>query len=105
MERDDLRARAAAFRRDHPAPAARAVDAGEVLARAARQDGTELRVSLHTFEGKPFVRVGVWQSPAPDAFPVKGRSASVRVREFATLADGIARAMDAVDGRGAEGRR
>jgi hypothetical protein len=97
----DLRSRAQQFAADHaPKAAPPPVDAGTILARAPRTDGTEFRVSLHRYEGKPYVRVGAWQSAAADAWPVKGKVVSVKVRELAALANGIVAAMDAVDAEG-----
>lgn len=74
-----------------------APDAGRILARLARTDGTELRVSLHRYEGKPFVRVGPWQSSSPDAWPVKGKGCTVKVRELATVAAALLDAADAAN--------
>ena len=72
-----------------------APDAGRIIARLARTDGTELRVSLHRYEGKPFVRVAPWQSSAPDAWPVKGKGCTVKVRELAAVAAALLDAADA----------
>lgn len=74
------------------APAERpreAPDPGKVLLRLARTDGTELRVSLHHYQGAPFVRVGPWQSGAPDAWPLKGKGATVKVRELTSVASAL----------------
>ncbi len=91
-----LRARLDAHQRANPArPAPPPPDPGRILARMPRQDGTELRVSLHTYEGRPFVRVGPWQSSAPDAWPVKGKGATVKVRELAAVAGALLDALDA----------
>lgn len=93
FDTSDLRRRAAA--RQQQQRAAPAPDAGRILARLPRFDGTELRVSVHTHEGKPFVRVGPWQSSAPDAWPVKGKGTTVRVRELAAVAGALLDALDA----------
>jgi len=91
-----LRARLDAHQRSHPArPAPPPPDPGRILARMPRQDGTELRVSLHYYESKPFVRVGPWQSSAADAWPVKGKGATVKVRELAAVAGALLDALDA----------
>lgn len=96
---EDIRARARAHEARHPpaAVASVAVDPGRILARLPRHDGTELRVSLHTYQGKPFARVAVWQSSAPDAWPVKGKGVAVKVREIPSVAAALADAMDATD--------
>lgn len=89
-----LRRRAAAA----PAPRAAAPpDVGRIIARVPRTDGTELRVSVHEYQGKPFVRVGPWQSNAPDAWPVKGKGTTVKVRELGALAAGLLDALDAIN--------
>lgn len=91
-----LRARLDAHQRANPArPAPAPPDPGRILARMPRPDGTELRVSLHTYEGRPFVRVGPWQSSAADAWPVKGKGATVKVRELAAVAGALLDALDA----------
>lgn len=91
----DLRRRAAAVQQQQQRrPAPPAPDAGKILAALPRFDGTELRVSLHTHEGKPFVRVGPWQSSAPDAWPVKGKGTTVRMRELAAVAGALLDALD-----------
>jgi hypothetical protein len=95
FDTSDLRRRAAAQQQQRPA--APAPDAGKILAALPRFDGTELRVSLHTHEGKPFVRVGPWQSSAPDAWPVKGKGTTVRVRELAAVAAALLDALDATE--------
>jgi hypothetical protein len=80
-----------------PAPAdgasADAPDEGTILYRARRYDGTELRVSLHTFNGRPFARVGLWQPPRGGSgpwWPVKGRSVTVRLREALGVSEALA---------------
>ncbi len=98
-----LRARVEAHQRAHPArPAPAPPDAGRILARFSRPDGTELRVSLHRYEGKPYVKVAPWQSSAADAWPVKGKGSTVRVRELAGVAAALLDALDAADNDGAE---
>lgn len=80
-----------------------APDPGEILATFPRTDGTVLRVAVRHWKdpkdtrpgpGAPFVDVRVWQSSAPDAWPVKGKGLSVRPRELATLAAAL---LDAAD--------
>lgn len=96
---DELRARASRFAAARPAPAAaNAPDPGQVLATAVRPDGSELRVSLHHYEGKPFLRIAPWQRGSDGAWwPVKGKGVSVKVRELGAVAEGLAGAMDALD--------
>lgn len=101
-----LRARAAtAIERQRPAntSTAEAPDPGTVLASIARPDGTQLRVSAHTYEGRPFVRVAPWASRDNGAtwWPVKGKGASVKVRELAAVAKALLDAIDVVGNEGA----
>ncbi len=93
-----------------PRPEARdereAPDEGTVLHRARRGDGTELRVSLHSYNGHPFLRVGLWQPPRAGEgpwWPVKGRSVTVRMREALGVAGALARSVAAAEGSDAGG--
>lgn len=92
-----LRARLAARPAAPAVPSQGAPDPGRILARLSRTDGTELRVSLHRYQGRPFVRVGPWQSSAADAWPVKGKGATVKVRELAAVAAGLLDALEAAE--------
>ena len=77
--------------------ASEAPDPGTVLASVPRTDGTQLRVSVHTYEGRPFVRVAPWASRdgGRSWWPVRGKGASVRVRELASVAAALLDALDA----------
>lgn len=96
---EGLRARATAAvqqqqarerQQQHNAP-----DPGTVLASVPRADGTELRVSLHRYEGRPFVRVAPWQRGDGGAWwPVKGKGATVRMSELARVASALLDALD-----------
>lgn len=95
-----LRARAEAaeaHQRSRDVEAARrAPDPGHVLAKLPRSDGTELRVSLHRYEGRPFVRVAPWsRGAAGEAWPVKGKGATLKTRELAAVARALLDALDA----------
>ena len=83
--------------------ASEAPDPGTVLASVPRTDGTQLRVSVHSFEGKPYVRVAPWASRdgGRSWWPVKGKGASVRVRELASVAAALLDALDVVANGGA----
>lgn len=79
-----------------PAVEREAPDEGEVLYRARRGDGTELRVSLHSYNGHEFARVGLWQPPRDGEgpwWPVKGRSVTVRRREALGVAGALSRVV------------
>jgi hypothetical protein len=72
-----------------------APDQGEVLARVSRPDGTEMRVSSHLYEGKPYVRVGPWQRGEGDSWwPVKSKGTTVKVRELGDVVVGLLTAME-----------
>ena len=106
---DALRARAAtavgAQKAREAAANASAPDPGTVLASVPRPDGTELRVSLQRFEGKPFVRVAPWQRSGDAWWPVKGKGVTVKVRELATVAAALLDAIDASNDDAAKGPR
>lgn len=75
--------------------ASRAPDPGRVLVALPRPDGTELRVSLHTYEGRPFVRVAPWsRGTAGDSWPVKGKGSTLKTRELAAVACALLDALD-----------
>jgi len=86
--------------------AKRAPDPGHVLASLPRPDGTELRVSLHRYEGRPFVRVAPWsRGAAGDAWPVKGKGATIKTRELAAVARALLDALDAASEAANDGNR
>lgn len=93
---DAIRTRAERFTARHaPAPSTRpeTPDAGRVLAKLPRGPD-ELRVSLHTYNGKPYVRVAVWGS---DGWPIRGKAVSVRVKEIGPVVSALCAAMDEID--------
>ncbi len=110
VDLEALRARAStAVERERPAPAATdAPDPGRVLLAVARPDGSEFRVSLHRYEGRPFVRVAPWQRGGGGSWwPLKGKGATVKVRELAGVAKALLDALDAAandDGGGGDAR-
>lgn len=90
-----IRDRAAAFSAAHLQPMAAGPDQGDVLARVARADGTEMRVSAHVYEGKPYLRIGPWQRGAGDTWwPVKSKGTTVKVREIGAVIAGLCDAME-----------
>jgi len=95
-------AAAAAVNHQRAAPGAAPPDPGTVLASIARPDGTQLRVSAHTYEGRPFVRVAPWATRDGGStwWPVKGKGASVKVRELAAVAAALLDALDVVGNDG-----
>lgn len=93
------RAEASQRQRAAGAPGERVeADAGEVFAALQRDDGTELRVSLHWFD--PAARKGPWVRLAPwrDGWPVRGKGASIRLRELAAVTVALGRILAAVEG-------
>jgi hypothetical protein len=77
-------------------------DDGQPLGTFPRGAGRdELRVTLKTFEGRPYVALRVWSRDERSAFwPVKGKGLSVRVGEVA----GVIAALQRVAHLGAPGR-
>lgn len=92
-----LRARLAAKTAPAAAQHQRGPDVGRILARVSRHDGTELRVSLHTYNARLFVQVGPWQSSDDDAWPVRGKMTTVRRAEVAAVVAGLLDALDVMD--------
>lgn len=86
-------------RAPHP-PGGGPPDEGEVLCAIARNDGTEFRVTLREFNGHPFATIGPW-APGADGrswWPVRGKTATVRVAELRAAAVALARAAHAILG-------
>jgi hypothetical protein len=93
------RAEASQRQRAPGAPGDRAeADPGEVFVALQRDDGTELRVSLHWYD--PAARKGPWVRLAPwrDGWPVRGKGASLRLREVAAVTVALGRILAAVEG-------
>lgn len=75
-------------------------DEGDVLCAIARNDGTEFRVTVRSYNGHQFATVGPW-SPGNDGqswWPVRGKTATVRVAELRAAAVALARAANAILG-------
>lgn len=87
--------------------ASRVLDPGQILFRSRRFDGTELRVSLHHFNGdpaRPFVRIGLWQSTRDDAWPVKGKGITVKAHELSKVSAALLGALEATEATAAAAR-
>ena len=69
-------------------------DQGERLATIQRPDGSELRLSWREFEGKFFLAAQRWKPGEGGFWPDKEQRITVRLREIADFADGIAKALD-----------
>ena len=64
---------------------------GERLVTFPRGNGSEMRVNLSTFEGKPFVSIRLWErDQAGGWWPVKGKGCSIRLGEAPALAEALA---------------
>jgi hypothetical protein len=108
----DLRRNAAALRsRLPPAPTRQEPpkENGKRLATIPRpgRNGApdeEIRVNWSSFEGKPFLQIRVWVRQGNDWWPVKEKGLSVRVRELADFADGIAAALEEAERAAGERR-
>ena len=73
-------------------------DDGEPLGSFPRGDGRdELRVTLKTYEGKPYVSIRVWSRDERGQFwPVKNKGCSVRLPEVAGVCEALQAAFKAV---------
>jgi len=74
-----------------PTPPVPPQENGERLGTFPRGDGSEMRVNLATFEGKPFVSLRLWERDQTGGWwPVKGKGCSVRISEAGELASVLA---------------
>lgn len=74
------------------------VDTAERLATLERSENEEVRVSWAEYEGKPFLSIRLWTRGADGQWwPDKTKGITVRLRELATFADGLALALDKAD--------
>lgn len=90
----DLRASADALRGAF-APGARREppkETGKRLATIPRGDDAELRIVWDEYEGRPYVAIRLWQGKGA-MFPTK-TGCTVRVRELADFAEGVAAAIE-----------
>jgi len=85
------RERAAAHTAAHARPRTATPDQGVVHARIPRGDGTEFRVSQHAYEGRDFLRLGLWRGD----WPLKGKTTTVRMSEAGVVVTAL---LDAIDG-------
>lgn len=98
----DLRARAEQVRAGNavfspttrPAP----IEQGERLATSARSESEELRITLGEYNGRPFLSIRVWSRGTDGQWwPTKDKGIAIRRHEMATLAEGVAAALDRFD--------
>jgi hypothetical protein len=68
-------------------------ETGKRLATIPRGDDAELRVVWDSYEGKPYVGIRLWEGRNGNMYPTK-IGCTVRLRELADFADGIALAID-----------
>ena len=95
----DLRDRAGALRARHPERPMREapVDTGKRLATIRRDDG-ELRVSWSEHNGASFLSLRFWtRGTDGQLYPDPRRGVTVRARELADFAEGVAAAIDEAD--------
>jgi len=90
---------------DHPAPARRPAgpprDTGQWLATFDRGPTEELRVTLASYNGHPYIVLRVWALGSDGYWrPVRGKGCSIRLREVAGLAEVLARVADHLDRHG-----
>lgn len=75
---------------------------GVRLATIPRSDGEELRLSWAEYNGRHFLNVRIWTKGDGGWWPDKTKGLTVRVRELADFAEGVAKAVDMASG-GANG--
>jgi hypothetical protein len=96
-----LRAGNAMFAPKPGDPRTAPVDTGERLATLERSDSEQVRVSWAEYEGKPFLSIRLWTRGADGQWwPDKTKGITVRVRELATFAEGVAAALEKLEDMG-----
>jgi len=81
-----------------PEPRPAPQETGERLATLPRGPSEELRVSLDTYEGRPYVSVRLWAAGQDGQMWPTKKGTSVRVRELAEVARALMVARDLVEG-------
>ena len=67
---------------------------GVRLATIARGEDEELRLSWSEYNGRNFLNVRIWKRREDGWWPEKGKGMTVRLRELADFAEGVAKAVD-----------
>jgi len=98
----DLRARAEQVRAGNklfpPTTRTAPTEQGERLATAARGDSEELRITLGYYNERPYLSLRIWSRDASGQWwPTKDKGIAIRRHEMATLAEGVAAALDRFD--------
>jgi hypothetical protein len=68
-------------------------ETGKILATLKRQDGTELRVALREFQGKPWVDLRIWQPDGERMSPTK-KGLGLKTRELPEVVEALVAAME-----------
>lgn len=68
-------------------------ESGKRLATIPRGDDAELRIVWDEYEGRPYVAIRLWEGRPGAMYPTK-TGCTVRVRELADFAEGIAAAIE-----------
>ena len=78
-----------------PICAPRRCPGSRLHASIARGDDEELRLSWAEYNGRHFLNLRIWKKDDSGAWwPEKGKGCTVRVRELADFADGVAKVVD-----------
>ena len=99
----DLRQAAGQLRTQlHPTDQPRSApeENGERLATISRSEGEELRLNWSEFNGHHFLNLRIWAQGDDGAWwPQKDKGLTVRIRELADFAEGVAVALDRAGGK------
>ena len=68
-------------------------DPGKVLASCERQDGTELRVTLKEYQGRPWIDVRIWQAAEGEKTIPTKKGVGIRTRELPDVVEALVSAM------------
>lgn len=68
-------------------------ETGKILTTCKRPDGTELRIALREYEGKPWIDVRVWQLDGGRMSPTK-KGLGLKTRELPEIVEALVAAME-----------
>lgn len=68
-------------------------ETGKILTSCKRQDGTELRVALREYQGKPWVEVRLWQPEEGGRMAPTKKGLGIRTRELPDVVEALVAAM------------
>jgi len=77
-------------------------DPGKILTACKRTDGSELRISLKEYQGRPWVDARIWQTEGERMIPTK-KGVGFKTRELPEVVEALMAAMEAIQATKAKG--